>query len=416
MTVAAIFAVGTSVGGTPDAIAAILKDEASLDVYLLYGNQASSDSADPKRFVEEIKNGIQDVRVTWAMCQAVEPFDMSQTYRQVRTFINGLAQRSFGRVYVGITGGANPIVASLFQTAMAYLSCQVIPVYVQAKGTSRIQHFVASDVRDQVTAEEVLSRARSGQVRIAAQIAERLPNEGPWKFLRATMAALSLWDDFDYSQARQGLVHQARKLAEYSEHALLAPVAETVARFAGSASDMSAFEKQIRDRENFSATAMAADWAERVSRIGALLVADALANADRRIKERRFTDAVLRSYRAAECATQMRLLAIGIHPQQPDTCKAAYERYFPDGKFPARPLDFEKGLDRLVAAGLLNREPIHDQIKRLQFTRNFSYLEHGYERIQLNQAENCFEWSLAICEHLLGPAIRQIWRGFEMRF
>ena len=38
------------------------------------------------------------------------------------------------------------MVTSLFQTAMAYLSCEVIPVYAQARGTVPVLNFVASDV------------------------------------------------------------------------------------------------------------------------------------------------------------------------------------------------------------------------------------------------------------------------------
>lgn len=170
---------------------------------------------------------------------------MSQTYAQVRAFVAGIAEQNYDRIYVGVTGAANPMVASLFQTAMAYLSCHVVPVYVQARAAVRVQHFVASDVRDRVNAEEALSTARSGQVRIAARLADRLPYDGSWKFLRASLTALAHWDDFDYSQARQTLEHQARKAGEYAQNRLLASLAETVSRLAANAAQMSAFAKEI---------------------------------------------------------------------------------------------------------------------------------------------------------------------------
>jgi hypothetical protein len=416
MRVGAIFPIGTSIGGCPDAITEILKEESSLEVHLLYGNRGAPDAADPMDVAEQIKESIRDQRVTWAGRQAVEPFDMSDTYTQVRAFVAGIAERDYDRVYVGITGATNPVVTSLFQTAMAYLSCHVIPVYVQARGAVRVQHFVASDVRDRVSAEDALATARSGQVRVAARLAERLPSDGQWKFLRSSLTALADWDDFDYSQAKQTLEHQARKSGEYARDPLLACLADTVARLAAEAGQMSAFAKQVRDQQDFDVTATNAGWAQRVSETGMLLVADALANAQRRIVEGRFTDSVLRSYRAAECATQMRLFAIGIHPSRPSACQTAYERYLPANAPGGGELAFRAGLQFLEAAGQLCLAPVEEHVRNLGNTRNHTYLEHGYDRVQPGQAERCFEWSLAICGHLLGPDISRIWQRFEMRF
>jgi hypothetical protein len=416
MRVAALFPIGTSDGGCPVAIAEILKNEPSLEVYILYGKRAAPDAVDPKDVVERIQESIRDQRVTWAGCQPVEPFDLSDAYTQVRTFVAGISQRNYDRVYVGITGATNPVVTSLFQTAMAYLSCQVLPIYVQARGTASVQHFLASDVRDRVTAEEALATARSGQIRVAARLSERLPSDGPWKFLRSSLSALAYWDDFDYSQARQTLEHQARKAGECSRNPLLASVADTVARIATTAGQMSAFAKEVCGLPNFGATTTSEGWTERVSGTGLLLVADALANAQRRIVEGRFTDSVLRSYRAAECATQMRLLAIGIHPSRPDACQIAYERYRATDAPAGGGMAFRAGLEFLESARQLDFTPIKEHVRNLGNTRNHTYLEHGYDRVQPGQAQRCFEWSLSICQHLLGPEISQTWQRFEMRF
>jgi hypothetical protein len=416
MRVAALFPIGTSDGGCPVAIAEILKDEVSLEVHILYGKRAAPDAVDPKDVVERIQESISDQRVTWAGCHLVEPFNLSEAYTQIRTFVAGIAERDYDRVYVGITGATNPVVTSLFQTAMAYLSCHVLPICVQARGTVSVQHFLASDIRDRVTAEEALSTARCGQIRVAARLAERLPPDGHWKFLRSSITALAHWDDFDYSQARQTLEHQARKAGEYSRHPLLALVADTVTRIAAGGGQMSAFAKEICDQANFGVTTTSAGWAERVSGTGLLLVADALANAQRRIVEGRFTDSVLRSYRAAECATQMRLLAIGIHPSRPDAFQVAYERYRTTDAVGGGELAFRAGLEFLESAGQLDLTPIKEHVRNLGNTRNHTYLEHGYDRVVSGQAQRCFEWSLSICQHLLGPDIRQTWQRFEMRF
>ncbi|HXM45359.1 MAG TPA: hypothetical protein VN924_29250 [Bryobacteraceae bacterium] len=415
MRTAAIFPIGTSVGGCPDAIAEILKEEPALEVYLLCGNRGAPDAPDPHDFAAQIMEGIRDGRVTWAQFQAVEPFDMSVTYAQVRAFVAGISERNYDRVYVGITGAANPVVASLFQTAMAYLSCQVIPIYVQARGAVRVRHFLASDVRDRVNAEEALATARSGQIRVAARLAERLPPEG-WKFLRCSLTALSFWDDFDYSQAKQTLEHQARRSAEHAQQPMLAPLADTVTRIARVAGQMSSFANEICDVQNFCARVTSEGWAERALQGGSLLIADALANAQRRILEGRFTDSVLRSYRAAECATQTRLLAIGIHPAKVDACQGAYQRHRAAGAPEAEELAFIAGLHFLASAGQLDFAPIEKRATNLSSARNHTYLEHGYQRVQSGQAQRCFELSLEICQHLAGPGIDKRWQGFEMRF
>ncbi|MBV8845016.1 MAG: hypothetical protein JO307_19595 [Bryobacterales bacterium] len=397
MRVAAIFPVGTSVGGCPDALSAILTTESAVDVYLVHGDRGAPDAVHPKDSVDQIRKSIDDPRINWAGCRELDPFDFLRTYEQIRAFIGEIAGKEYDRVYVGITGGTNPMSASLFQTAMAYLPTQVMPMYVKAKDGVWEKNFIASEIRDRATAEEVLATARSGQIRIAAGLAEHLPsNAAPWKFLRTSITALSQWDDFDYDQAGHALAHQACKSSEYAENSLLAPLAETVGRISKSAARISALVKEIRDEQNFESISHSQGWTQRVLESGALVVADALANANRRIIEHRFTDSVLRCYRAAECATQMRLLAIGIHP--------ATDR-----------IDFNCGLQRLQLEDAFDLKPIEGAVRNLASTRNKTYLEHGYVRVQQNDAHRCFQWSLVICAALLNTP-NQRWRDFDMLF
>jgi hypothetical protein len=149
MRVGAIFPIGTSIGGCPDGITEIMKEESSLDVHVLCGNRGAPDAANPMDVFEQIKESIRDSRVTWVACQPVEPFDMSETYAQVRSFVAGIAERNYDRVYVGITGATNPVVTSLFQTAMAYLSCPVIPIYVirvQNRPSPKLAPLISRDI------------------------------------------------------------------------------------------------------------------------------------------------------------------------------------------------------------------------------------------------------------------------------
>ena len=413
MKVAAIFPIGTSVGGAPDAIRQILGKESGLDVYLLPGRQGASNTPDPESFAQQVRDSISDRVINWVLCEAIEPFDLGRTYSQIRTELERIAQRGYERVYVGVTGGTNPMNVSLFQAAMAYLHTEVVPLYVQAHGAEWQSNFVASEIRDRIIAEDALKSARSGQIRVAAVLAQRLPTIGQWAFLRHSLEALSHWDDFDYPQASQRLEHQSSRCGEYKLRQLLAPVANTVLRIAGNARQMSDFTKQLRDVQNFESVVTTPDWMQSVAEKGMLMVGDVLANAMRRFDEQRYTDSVLRSYRAAECATQTRLLKLGIHPSKPNACRAAFERY---AGLTDRPLAFDDGLKFLQAAERLDLTMIRDSVRALQQARNNTYLEHGYVRVQRDQAQRCLNWSVEICAALLGCSVRDSWREFEMRF
>ena len=74
---------------------------------------------------------------------------------------------------------------------------------------------------------------------------------------------------------------------------------------------------------------------------------------------------------------------------------------------------FRAGLEFLESARQLDFSPIKEHVRNFGNTRNH---EHGYDRVQPGQAQRCFEWSLSICQHPLGPEISQTWQHFEMRF
>jgi hypothetical protein len=49
--------------------------------------------------------------------------------------------------------------------------------------------------------------------------------------------------------------------------------------------------------------------------------------------------------------------------------------------------------------------------------RNHTYLEHGYVRVQADQASRCLDWSLSICGYLLADQdVSKLCQRFEMRF
>ncbi len=414
MNVAALFPVGTTDGGCIAAIREILTREESVNVYLLHGVLAPGQAArDPADVAKQVTSAHFGDRVSFRLVDPIDTFDLSSAYRTARATVHRIASEHYDRVYVGITGGANPLVASVFHSAMTYLGTEVVPVYAQAKGLETEKVFVAQDIRLAVLAEQAIATARSGQVRVAAKLAERLPETGEWSFERACLNGLASWDDFDYGKARDTLRRQSRHCAAYRGHTLLSGLADTVSRLAAVADPMVNITADFRKIQSFERLASTPDWPSRVRECGSLLVADAVSNAKRRLYEGRYADSVLRSYRAAECATQVRLYEIGIHPAKPAAFGTAFARISGsvDG---AQPIAFRIGLDLLKTVGVITCQPIAKAVQDLGQTRNSTYLEHGYVRIEQHQAERCLQHAMAICSHLLGEETVAHWPDLNM--
>jgi hypothetical protein len=415
MKVAALFPVGQTDGGCLAAIREILTREESLDIYLLHGVLAPGQSPpDPSDVAKMIAVTDFGCRVLCRLLAPINTFDLSSAYPTARETVQRIASEHYDRVYVGITGGANPLVASVFHSAMTYLSTEVVPIYAQGRGLETERTFVAPDIRLSVLAEEALDTARRGQLRVASQLASRLPATGEWSFVRDCLAALAAWDDFDYAKARNTLRRQSRHCAIYQSHWLLSGLADTVSRLATVADQVVDITIAFRNIQDFERLASAPEWPSKVRKCGGLLVSDAMANARRRLQEGRYTDSVLRSYRAAECATQVRLYEIGIHPARPAAFGKAFARTggIVDGD---RSLAFRSGLDFLQGIGAITCENITKNAQDLGQMRNNTYLEHGYVRIEQDQAERCLNHALAICQHLLGEETVANWPDLSMR-
>jgi len=415
MKTAALFPVGTTAGGCISAIRGVLSREESLEVFILHGVLAPGQGPpDPADMAREIKGTDFGHPVSWKLTAPIDTFDLSSAYQTARETVRTIATERYDRVYVGITGGANPLVASVFHAALTYLDAEVVPIYVQGKGLTTERTFFAPDLRLSVLAEEAIAIARSGQTRVAAQLAARLPDSSPGLFVKVCLAALADWDDFDYARARDALRRQQRHCDGYRSDVLLAPLADTVARLALVVGRMVKTTVEFRDLQNFEKLASASGWSRKVRECGGLLVLDALNNARRRLQEGRYTDSVLRSYRAAECATQVRLYEMGIHPAKP----SAFEKAFAQtgGIIEAdKPIAFARGLALLQNAGQITLDEIAESVQDLGQTRNSTYLEHGYVRIQRGQAERCLNHAETICQHLLEAAIVATWPDLSMK-
>lgn len=134
---------------------------------------------------------------------------------------------------------------------------------------------------------------------------------------------------------------------------------------------------------------------ERAARLR-LLVADLLANGERRLRDHQYEDAIIRGYRVLELVGQIRLFERGLDsaelsPQHPDV-KEFQEKLLKKKSHPLTEKDGKYQASREQVARLLRHlgEPIADDLIKLGkyeegqvklSRRNYSVWIHGFEAI-----------------------------------
>ena len=411
---AAIFSLGNTHGACRFAIDWILARElAPLDVYVLFGEPASGQSGATPIDALHLLTADPELaaRVHWAEQWATQAFSIDRVYSRAVEMMRKIASVGYPRVYVGITGGSNTMVAAVFHAAMNELSGEVIPIYVQGKPGENSQTSIevseGTRTRESVAIRQVLRHLAESRVSVAGAIAGELPESGKAGFVRRALRALTAWDRFEYGSAEEfvALLPQAEVLVHDRSLRALAGI---VVAFARNGPRVARLEEMYRDPKVFYECRRANPKAveNQVAASGWMLPADALANARRRIAEGLFADSVMRSYRAAEIAIQSRLFLAGVHPSALDWTQPPLTLHADawTGQFGSLPksVSFEQALhlvDSVCQTSLAESTP---ERKTLQLARNHCCLEHGYNRSTLASAERALEQSKTLCASALG--------------
>lgn len=216
--------------------------------------------------------------------------------------------------------------------------------------------------------------------------------------------ALYLWDEFDYESSVRILrrLYEPAKVLSDDEH--LSRLTALAIRLLEPGNRLCALLPVLRQARQGQVPVSS------VAGHFPLLVADALENASRRLDERRATDSVLRSYRAVEVAVQSRVLQNGINPWRPDW--QAVEEQTMQGYLdllnatqPPKDLALSTGLTLLEALGQALSEEKKRGLDDLRQSRNHSYLEHGYQRLKVEDAWRLNGYAVSLCEDLLGSSL-----------
>ncbi len=406
MATVLLLTVGTTADPLVKAIEEQLHDHPDLVVYLLYGRPFPGQEPSPFEVAQQVKDRAAQLGVRAEPREVPDPEDLDACLQAAR----GALREASGAdlVVVDFTGGTKPLSAAVVHAALTEpVAGSLVMEYTGGAVRDSAGRVVREAMRlrrsERTATEEITRRVldlvRRSAYREARYLAGRLPEAGRAGFVRSCVDALYAWDEFDYEAARDLLVRNyaaARALGDVGELAPLAGVVQRLLEPASRLVDTSRKLHRLQDGQG-------KDWPQPED--VALLAADALENAARRLAEGKPTDTVLRAYRAVETAVQARLLANRVNPWRPDW----------DRLDPARRSEYELALagrlpqELALTTGLRLVEVLEgplpgtlaEFLRDIQFNRNRSYLEHGYHRVQEADARRLLGYAHEVCAHLL---------------
>src|SRR5258708_7452285 len=257
LRVAAVFSFGNTEGGCEFALRWILSEAKQLPhLFFFYGNAAAGQTQSPLSAVHKILTNPEFAHLPRGGERSTNAYSLDRSYVDALDLVRIIQADGFDRVYVGITGGTNPLVAALFHAAMSELTCEVIPVYVQAKPSpegpqTSIELIPGLRTSDSILIERVLSRARQGQLAAARALAESLPERGRPGFVRKAILAFARWDNFEYDSATE-IRELAARCEDFAEAPLLQPMLRTLERYGSIVHHAAEMESIFKSPQEFA--------------------------------------------------------------------------------------------------------------------------------------------------------------------
>jgi CRISPR-associated protein (TIGR02710 family) len=415
-----------TVGTTSDPILKAIREvrseyhQASLTVVFLYGRPfPGQPSPTPFDVAYEAQQKAKELQVDAQPMEVPDPEDIDEALRVSRQALQRVAGSDL--VIVNFTGGTKVLSAAVVHAALTErLIGKLILDYTggalrDAQG--RVQREAMRVKRDEQTwthevIDQVLELLRRFAYREARFLAESLPQQGQAGFVRQVAKALCDWDEFWYDAAVRTLRALYGQAEALMEDARLGPIARQVRRMLEPGQKLMRLTEKLRDiSQSPQGRQVRLDQSELD--YFSLLIADTLENGDRRIREGRPTDSVLRSYRAVELAVQGRLLQEGVNPWQPDwrelkeNILTGYLSRL-QVQTPPPQLALRNGLTLLEVMGVCTLNSyLQRHLQDLQQGRNLSYLEHGFGRLDDGRARQLWEYALELTQALWSKSLEE---------
>ena len=386
-----------NLGTTPEPILKALEvavGDGNLILFLAYGKKIQDQEKPPVIMAEQINERAQQLDMTCLMYELDTPEEFQGAFEFYQRLMEAVGKNQPGRVVIDVTGGTKVMSAALVHAALTQKwGAEVIFEYVGgSRGpTGRVMEMELMRDDGIVTKERmklVLEAIRQQEFARAVILAEYLPGHGNAGFLKSSVGVLWSWDNFHYDDTLKSLEAVATQAQTLIGDEQLGMLADTVLRLNKISSGIGSSLIILSQLKISGSTAMDQKLFEGWINI----LGDAIANARRR-KNSDPVDCVLRCYRAAEIATQIAVLKLGVNVWRPNWDNLSKEKLeaYCNILHQAEP-PFQVSLDAGIKLIETLTSPLPDiinqEIKKMETARNHSYLEHGYDKASSHTAQS----------------------------
>ena len=402
-----------TVGTTEEPLKAAIENahkEGIDSVALLYGRGLVQKKA-PLDVATSLKSGAQALELKVVASEVPDPEDLASVVKEMSRSVIPLLE-GVDRVVFDITGGTKPMSAALAHVAHGIEGGPEVVIQYTGGG-KRDQHGrVIGQMRTtRVEAwrqqyHRVLANLRSRRYYQAYHLVQVLPQYGKASYLKSLVMGLRDWDNFDYQNSHAALSRIKRMGGLLEGDDEIAPLTRLAERLLGAGEEIVRVVRILCD--NTRAENLKGISAEPSLREGLFYhIADTLNNADRRLAEGRTPDAALRAYRAVEVSGQLALLALEVNPWNVNwghVPSTVVEDMFGDLELDSLPshVSLNQGLKLLWGLSGSGEDAIDwDALRTLQQIRNYSCLEHGYQKVTQDSASKAVNIAESLVRQIL---------------
>ncbi|MDI6890223.1 MAG: TIGR02710 family CRISPR-associated CARF protein [Thermodesulfovibrionales bacterium] len=412
-----------TVGTTAEPLVKAIEEAANENItfiYLLYGRPFPDQTPNPFDIANEVKKKACSLNLNVRTFEIQDPEDFGSCLSTTSHAINQINENGIRRLVVNFTGGTKPMSAALTHGVLIEpVDAEVVLDYtggIARNGAGRVTRGAMRvkrhhETRIEKIARDALNLLKYCQYSQAFSITRSLPDSGRFGFLKRAIEALDLWDNFHYQESSELLKKLRPQTDVLTDVPLPKDILEVIKKLIQSSFSISNATNALSRIQNGDEIKKALKGISKEELF--LVPADALENAGRRFLEKRYTDAVLRAYRAIESAVQIKLISVDINPWDFDIERIGEEKRqqfsaLTENNTLTSKLTISSGLNLLKVFNKGISEELENTLKEIQATRNNSYLEHGYHKVNREQAERIMENAVRLVGNILEIDVKHI--------
>ncbi len=404
-----------TVGTTAEPLFKAVEEAANEDitfVYIIYGRPFPNQSPNPFDIANEVKKKASSLKLKVQTFEVSDPENFNSCLLTTVQAVKQINIDQINKLTVNFTGGTKPMSGALVHGVLTEpINAEVVLDYTggverndagRVVGEMRIKR--QYETRVEIIARDALNMIKACNYSQAFSITRSFPDSGRFGFLKKSIEALYLWDNFNYQNSSKILKVLAQQIEVLLDTPLLKDIIRIIKKLVDPSLSISKVIDKILKIQNGSEPKLALKGINADELF--LIAIDTLENAKRRFNEGKYTDAVLRAYRAIECAIQMRLTLLNINPWSfnpeyaEEDKRECINKIF-NGYKPPIKITFHNGIELLKCHGKRLTNEDEKYLQDIQQTRNNSYLEHGYQRVERSHADNILNYTTQIIESLL---------------